>query len=188
MAFPHPKSRKENYRNGHIPNNGGVVWKLFKRTINVTDYRNPEDDVNPAKDRMFHVGYSFRYKVGRREQGLLAARGKIRTAQWAHFDECVSRSRIPRCPLQCSIQVWHVDDDEPPEIFLRFGIRAVMDLAFSVSDRYHCGRLRRLQTCPCDEDARSPQGFPISPASGRSSGLCVCVLKLINSLFVYMHK
>ena len=68
MAFPHPKSRKGNDRNGHIPNNGGVVRKFFKRTINVTDYRNPEDDVNPAKDRTLHIGYSFGYKVGWREQ------------------------------------------------------------------------------------------------------------------------
>src|SRR4029077_16855260 len=123
-----------------------------------------------------------------RKGELLAARGKIRTAQWPHFNEGVSRSRIPRCPLQCSIQVWHVDDDEPAEDFLCFGIRTVMPLAFSVPDRYHCGRLRRLQTRPCDEDACSPQGFPISSASRRSSGLCVCVLELVNSLSVHMHK
>jgi hypothetical protein len=71
MAFPHPKSRKENDRNSHIPNNRGVVWKFFKRMINVTDYRNPEDDVNPAKDRTFHVGCSFGYKVGWRESRII---------------------------------------------------------------------------------------------------------------------
>jgi hypothetical protein len=46
MAFPHPQSRKDNYRKCDEPNNGGVVWKLFKQTINVTDYRNAEYDVN----------------------------------------------------------------------------------------------------------------------------------------------
>jgi hypothetical protein len=51
MAFPHPKSRKRNYWNRDIPNNGSVVWKFLKRTINITDYRNGEDEVNPAKDR-----------------------------------------------------------------------------------------------------------------------------------------
>ena len=51
MAFPHPKSRKRNYRKGDKPNNGSVVWKFFKGTINVTDYRNAEDDVDRAKDR-----------------------------------------------------------------------------------------------------------------------------------------
>jgi hypothetical protein len=28
---------------------GGVLWKFFKRTINITEYRNAKDDVNPAK-------------------------------------------------------------------------------------------------------------------------------------------
>ena len=53
MAFPHPQPRKENYGKRDIPNNGSVVWKLFKGTINVTDDRNAEDDVNPAKNRTF---------------------------------------------------------------------------------------------------------------------------------------
>src|ERR1044071_6848092 len=70
MALPHPKSRKDNYGNGHIPNNGGVVRKFLKGTINVTDYRNPKDNVNPAKDRTFHVNYSFRYHVCWRAQGI----------------------------------------------------------------------------------------------------------------------
>ena len=53
MTFSHPKSRKEKYRNGDKPNNGGVAWKFFKRTINIIDYRNAKDDVNPAKNRTF---------------------------------------------------------------------------------------------------------------------------------------
>src|SRR6266852_2296674 len=51
MAFPHPKSRKDNYRNEDKPNSGGVVGNFFKRTINITEYRNAKDDVNPAKNR-----------------------------------------------------------------------------------------------------------------------------------------
>src|SRR5882757_4594307 len=53
MAFPHPQSRKHNYRKSYITNNGGIVRKLFKGTINVTDYRNGEDDVNRAENRTF---------------------------------------------------------------------------------------------------------------------------------------
>jgi len=53
MAFPHPKSRKEHYRNDDKPNTGGVLWNFFKRTINITEYRNAKDDVNPAKNRTF---------------------------------------------------------------------------------------------------------------------------------------
>jgi len=53
MAFPHPKSRKENYRKEDIPNSRGVIWNLFKRAIYITDYRNTKDDVNPAKNGTF---------------------------------------------------------------------------------------------------------------------------------------
>src|SRR5580704_5923171 len=35
MAFPHPKPREDNYRDEEKPSNGGVVWNLVKRTINV---------------------------------------------------------------------------------------------------------------------------------------------------------
>jgi hypothetical protein len=30
--------------NRDISNNGSVVWKFLKRTINITDYRNGEDN------------------------------------------------------------------------------------------------------------------------------------------------
>ena len=51
MAFPHPQSRKNHYRKEDIPSWGSIVWKFFKRTINITEYRNAKDDVNPAKNR-----------------------------------------------------------------------------------------------------------------------------------------
>jgi hypothetical protein len=51
MAFPHPQSRKDHYRKEDIPSCGGIVWKFFKRTINITEYRNGKDDVNPTKNR-----------------------------------------------------------------------------------------------------------------------------------------
>src|SRR6266487_2497928 len=53
MAFPHPQSRKDNYRHEDKPSSGRVVWDLFKRTINITEYRNAKDNVNPANDRTF---------------------------------------------------------------------------------------------------------------------------------------
>src|SRR5271169_1268221 len=53
MAFPHPKSREGKYRNEDKSSSGGVVWNLIKRTINITEYRNGKDDVNPAKNRTF---------------------------------------------------------------------------------------------------------------------------------------
>jgi hypothetical protein len=49
MAFPHPKTRERNYWKRDISNDGSVVWKFLKRTINITDYRNGKDKVNPAK-------------------------------------------------------------------------------------------------------------------------------------------
>ena len=53
MAFPHPKSRKDNYRKEDIPNTAGVLLNFRRLTINVTAYRNATDDVNPAKNRTF---------------------------------------------------------------------------------------------------------------------------------------
>jgi hypothetical protein len=55
MAFPHPKSRQDHYRNKHIPCSRRVVWNLVKRTIDVTNDRNGKDDVNPAKNRTLNA-------------------------------------------------------------------------------------------------------------------------------------
>src|ERR1700675_3113755 len=46
MAFPHPQSRKDHYRKEEIPSWGRIAWKLFKRTIDITEYRNAKDDVH----------------------------------------------------------------------------------------------------------------------------------------------
>src|SRR6266849_10181722 len=51
MAFPHPQSRKDHYRKEDKPSCGGIVWKFLKRTINIAEYRNGKDEVNPAKNR-----------------------------------------------------------------------------------------------------------------------------------------
>jgi hypothetical protein len=51
MAFPHPQSRKNHHRNEDKPGRGCIVWKSFKRTVDITEYRNAKDDVNPANDR-----------------------------------------------------------------------------------------------------------------------------------------
>src|ERR1700730_12543402 len=53
MPFPHPQSRKDHYRNDDKPNTAGVLRKFFKRAINIAEYRNAEDDVNPAINRTF---------------------------------------------------------------------------------------------------------------------------------------
>ena len=51
MTFPHPQSGKDHYRNEDKPSRRGVVWNFLKRTINITEYRDAKDDVNPAKNR-----------------------------------------------------------------------------------------------------------------------------------------
>jgi hypothetical protein len=53
MTLPHPKSRQDKDGNGNKPNHGSVVRKLDKRTIDIADYRNAKDNVNPAKNRAF---------------------------------------------------------------------------------------------------------------------------------------
>jgi hypothetical protein len=50
MAFPHPKPRKEQYRNKDEPNTEGVIVSIRRGIINVTEHGNAADDVNPAKD------------------------------------------------------------------------------------------------------------------------------------------
>jgi hypothetical protein len=51
MAFPHPQSRKDHDRKEDKPGCGRIVWKSFKRTINLAEYGNAKDDVNPAKNQ-----------------------------------------------------------------------------------------------------------------------------------------
>ena len=51
MAFPHPQSRKDHSRKEDKPSCRGIVRKFFKRTIDIAEYRNGKDDVNPAKNR-----------------------------------------------------------------------------------------------------------------------------------------
>src|SRR5882757_576785 len=53
VAFPHPQSGKDHHRNEKIPSRPGIVWNLFKRTINIADDRNAKDNVNPAKNPTF---------------------------------------------------------------------------------------------------------------------------------------
>ena len=59
MALPHPQSRKDHDRKKDKPGTEGVVWKFFKRTVNVTEYRNAKDDVNPAKNRCVSGSFVF---------------------------------------------------------------------------------------------------------------------------------
>ena len=53
MAFPHPQPRKDHYREKDIPSPKGIAWKFVKRAINITEYRNGNDEVNPANNRAF---------------------------------------------------------------------------------------------------------------------------------------
>jgi len=62
MAFPHPESRKDHYRNEQIPSKGSVLWNLVERTIDVTNDRNANDQVNAAKNPALDVhDSSIRY-------------------------------------------------------------------------------------------------------------------------------
>jgi hypothetical protein len=53
MAFPHPKSGNDHDWKEHKPGREGIAWKFLKRTIDIAQYRNAEDDVNRAEDRTF---------------------------------------------------------------------------------------------------------------------------------------
>jgi hypothetical protein len=57
------------------PNSGGVFWDFFKRTINITEYLNDKDDVNPPKNRTLDtiVHYVSIYNFLVMSDGVLAA-------------------------------------------------------------------------------------------------------------------
>lgn len=51
MAFPHPQSGNDHDRKEHIPSWRGVAGKFFKRAVDIAEYRNGHDEVNPANNR-----------------------------------------------------------------------------------------------------------------------------------------
>jgi hypothetical protein len=55
MAFPHPQSRNKQYRKKEKPDTAGVVVSIRRRIIDVAEYRNTEEDVNPAKNPARHT-------------------------------------------------------------------------------------------------------------------------------------
>jgi hypothetical protein len=62
MAFPHPQSRKHHDRKEDVSRLGSIVGQLLKRTKNISEYRDSEDDVYPANYRtlsgFFHDDFS----------------------------------------------------------------------------------------------------------------------------------
>jgi hypothetical protein len=51
MTFPHPQPRKDHDRDEDKSGTECVTWKLIKWAIDIAEYRNAEDEVNPAKNR-----------------------------------------------------------------------------------------------------------------------------------------
>ena len=56
MPFPHPQSGEDHYRDDDKASKRSVVRDLVKRTIDVAEYWDAKDDVNPAKNRSFGIG------------------------------------------------------------------------------------------------------------------------------------
>src|SRR5579884_1980674 len=50
VTLPHPQSRKDHDRNENKPCREGIAWNFVERAINIAQYREGKDDVNPAKD------------------------------------------------------------------------------------------------------------------------------------------
>ena len=51
MAFPHPQTCKDHDRKEDVASWRGIVGEFFEGAINVAEYRNCKDDVDPAKNR-----------------------------------------------------------------------------------------------------------------------------------------
>src|SRR5262249_48861012 len=97
MTFPHPKPRKEQHRKKDIPNTVCVVVSIQRRIINVAEYRNATDDVNPAKNRTFGC---FRHD----ESVLLLSVNRVvhsgpdLAGQWSvSIPNCLAYSACSRC-------------------------------------------------------------------------------------------
>jgi hypothetical protein len=50
MAFPHPQAGKNHHWQKNIPGSEGVAGKLIERAIDVAEYWDAEDNVDPAED------------------------------------------------------------------------------------------------------------------------------------------
>lgn len=72
---------------------------------------------------------------------------------WTHLDCTPRGDRTAGCPFQRCIQIGNVNDDKAAKQFLRFGIRAVLDLALTVAHADRGGGLGRLQSRASDKDA-----------------------------------
>lgn len=119
MAFPHPQSRKDHYRKEDKPSCGSVVWKFFKRTINITEYRNGEDDVNPAKNRTF--GGIFHDRCDPLVSRLLS---RLRRPVGRFNPELLCVLRVQTLPA-AELQGLGADDASGCEASRRFAWRAV---------------------------------------------------------------
>jgi hypothetical protein len=53
MAFPHPQSGKDHDREKDKPSRRSITRKFVERTVNVAEYWNGKDEVNPAKNHSF---------------------------------------------------------------------------------------------------------------------------------------
>jgi hypothetical protein len=99
MAFPHPQSRNNHDRKENTSSCGCVVWKFFKRTINITEYRNGHDDVNPAKNRtyggIFHASFPLHLSaIAPRFHDSCAALGGVLGVS---IPNCLAYSACSRC-------------------------------------------------------------------------------------------
>ena len=51
MAPPHPQAGKDHYRDEDEPRTEGVAGELVKRTVNIPEYGDSKDEVDPAENR-----------------------------------------------------------------------------------------------------------------------------------------
>ena len=98
VALPHPQTRKDHYRKEDIPSREGIAWQLFKRTIDIAEYRNTKEDVNPAKNRT--LGCTIHGRL--REHGWwVVLRSMYKFRSLASHETLGQQSKIPhRCDTQ----------------------------------------------------------------------------------------
>src|SRR5580765_7820639 len=114
----------------------------------------PFASVKKPSSEMLVKTFTFRMLTsGRLHEAGDVSGQKCSVEHRTDLDDAVQRRGRARGPGKRGVDVGHVDQVEPTELFLGIGIRTVQDLRFRVTDPHGCGSGRRLQSGAVLEDA-----------------------------------
>src|SRR5215470_6729637 len=74
-----------------------------------------------------------------------------------HFDYAACGCRTPCSPLECCIEIGHIDQTEPAKLLLGVSIRSVLNLTSPSIHAHSRSSMSRLQRCAAAHDPRIGQ-------------------------------